>query len=265
MIAKFPRIGADVFVLDLEDALPAADRPAARNALREGVRIAKEGAPRQVFLRVNDARSSDFAADMEAAAHSGVDGIVLPKAESVEDVRAARAAMMTELQKPLIVGIESIRGVLNVDMLAAVDGVRGLYFGAEDFAAEMGARRTLSGLEVLYARSRAVLAAKAARIAAIDQAVVQLRDDAQFKRDASMARDLGFDGKICLLPRQVELANEAFAPSDAEVDRARRLIDAYEAAKESGRGAIDFEGQMVDEPVLKSARSIVAAARDERQ
>ena len=136
----------------------------------------------------------------------------------------------------------------------------GVYFGAEDFAVDMGARRTQAGGEVLYARSRVVLAAKAAGVPAIDQAVVHLRDDEQFRRDATSGRDLGYDGKICLLPRQVELANALFGPSEAEIDHARRLIAAYEAAKAAGRGAIDFEGRMVDEPVFKHAQGVVAAA-----
>jgi len=261
MIAKFPRTRADVFVLDLEDAVPAADRPGARAQLAQGVAIARRGErPHTVYVRVNDVRSQDFLPDMAAFNACGADGLVLPKAESDLDIARVAGALQGGVSIPVIAGIESINGVLNCVAVAAAGGVQGVYFGAEDFAAEMGARRTRGSEEVLYARSRVVLAAKAARVLAIDQAVVDVRDDEQFRRDATFGRDLGYDGKICLLPRQVELANTLFGPSEAEIDHARRLIDAYASAKAQGRGAIDFEGRMVDEPVLKHAQRIMAVA-----
>ncbi len=261
MIAKFPRTPADVFVLDLEDAVPAADRPAARGALAQALAIARQGERHHtVFVRVNDVRSAHFQPDVDALTSCDVDGIVLPKAESAADIAQLLSRLGAGRSVPVMAGIESIRGVLDSLAIAASPQVMGVYFGAEDFAADMGARRTREGTEVVYARSRVVLAAKAARVLAVDQAVVEVRDDEQFRRDAMRGRDLGYDGKICLLPRQVELANEAFGPSEAEVDFARRLIAAYELAKSKGRGAIDFEGRMVDEPVLKHALGVIAAA-----
>jgi len=261
MIAKFPRTRADVFVLDLEDAVPAADRPGARARLAEAVSIARRGdRPHTIYVRVNEVGSPDFLADAAAVNESGADGVVLPKAESDHDIARLIGALNGGAAMAVIAGVESINGVLNCVAVAAATGVCGVYFGAEDFAAEMGARRTPGSEEVLYARSRVVLAAKAARVAAIDQAVVAVRDDEQFRRDATFGRDLGYDGKICLLPRQVELANGLFGPSAAEIDHARRLIAAYQAAKAGGRGAIDFEGRMVDEPVLKHAQRIMTAA-----
>jgi citrate lyase subunit beta/citryl-CoA lyase len=261
LIAKFPRTHADAFVLDLEDAVPAADRPTARTSLPQAVNVARKGdRPHTIFVRINDARSADFERDVTAVKSCDVDGIVLPKAESAEDIAKLGALLGGARFISIIAGIESIRGVLDCVAIAAMAKVVAVYFGAEDFAADMGGRRTREADEVLYARSRVVLAAKAARVTAVDQAVVEVRDDDQFRRDAARGRDLGYDGKICLLPRQVELANEAFGPSEAEIDYARRLIAAYESAKSTGRGAIDFEGKMVDEPVLKHAQLILAAA-----
>ena len=266
MLAKFARIAADLFVLDLEDAVPAASRPATRAQLREAMEAARRGGePRRIFVRVNPARSADFAPDLRALRDCGADGVVLPKAESADDIQCVQAALGTAAALPIIAGVESIGGVLHCRQIAAADGVAGLYFGAEDFAAEMGARRTLEGQEVLYARSRVVLAAKAARVIALDQVVVQVRDEEQFRRDSQRGRDLGYDGKMCLLPRQVELANELFGPTAQEVDYARRLIAAYEEAKAQGRGAIEFEGGMVDEPLLKRAAGILAAAASSRR
>jgi citrate lyase subunit beta/citryl-CoA lyase len=111
---------------------------------------------------------------------------------------------------------------------------------------------------VLYARSQVLLHAKAARIVAIDQAVVEIRDDRHFEADAVTGRSLGYDGKICLLPRQVDVANRVFRPSEAEIDHARRLIARYEEASAAGIGTIDFEGKMIDGPLVKRAQRIVA-------
>jgi citrate lyase subunit beta/citryl-CoA lyase len=261
LIAKFPRTRADAFVLDMEDAVPAADRPATRAALPQAVKIARQGErPHRVFVRINDSRTSDFQLDIDAVNFCDVDGVVLSKAESAEDITRLGLMLRQGKRIPIIAGIESVRGVIDCVAIAAAAQVAAVYFGAEDLAADMGARRTREGSEVLYARSRVVLAAKAARVNAIDQAVVDVRDDDQFCRDAARGRDLGYDGKICLLPRQVELANEAFGSSEAEIDHARRLVAAYEAARAAGRGTIDFEGKMVDEPVLKHALGVLALA-----
>lgn len=125
---------------------------------------------------------------------------------------------------------------------------------------DIGGRRTAGGLEVLYARSQVVLAARAAGLEAIDQVVVDIRDDQQFRQDAAAGRNLGYTGKMCLLPRQVALANEVFSPTAEEVDRSRRLIEAYEATTVEGRGVMEFEGKMIDPPLLKRARAVLEIA-----
>jgi citrate lyase subunit beta/citryl-CoA lyase len=134
------------------------------------------------------------------------------------------------------------------------------YFGVDDFVADMGGIRTSTGAEVLYARSQVVLAARLAGVPALDQAVSSLRDDALFLRECREARTLGYRGKLCLHPSQVLLANQAFLPSVAETDRARRLLLAYEEAVGMGEAAIDFEGQMVDESLAAQARQLLATA-----
>lgn len=255
LLAKFPNLDADVFSPDLEDGTPPGERAAARGALADNVLLARGGrAGMRIFVRVNPVGSPDFADDLAAVRASGADGIVLPKAERPSDIAALGGVL------PVVAGLESIRGVLEAVAIAACPGVVAAYFGAEDFAAEMGARRTPDGQEVLYARSRVVLAAKAAGVKALDQVVIDIRDDELFRRDARAGRALGYDGKMCLLPRQIGLANEAFGPSEAEIDHARRLVAAYEAARARGAGTIDFEGRMVDTPILKAAEAVLAAA-----
>ncbi|WP_375460445.1 HpcH/HpaI aldolase/citrate lyase family protein [uncultured Enterovirga sp.] len=257
LLAKFPTLSADAYSPDLEDGTPPGEREGARAALAENLKLARGGRTEaRFFVRVNPVGSPDFEKDLAAARAAGADGLVLPKAERPADIAALGGGL------PVIAGIESIRGVIDVMAIAACPGVAAVYFGAEDFAADMGARRTPDGLEVLYARSQVVLAAKAAGVKALDQVVIDIRDDDLFRSDARAGRDLGYDGKMCLLPRQIGLAHEVFGPSAAEIDHATRLVAAYEAAQARGAGTIDFEGRMVDGPVLKAAQAILAAEAD---
>jgi len=254
LFGKFPRLKADLFVLDLEDGTPPAHRPSARDDLAESVRTARGDHEGRLYVRINPVDTEDFAADLDAVKASSADGIVLAKVERVEEVIALR----TEL--PVIAGIESIDGVQNAPTIAAGPSVLAVYFGAEDFATEMGARRTPDGLEVLYARSRVVLAAKAARVKALDQVVLDLKDEALFRRDTTFGRNLGYDGKMCIHPLQVSLANELYAPTETEIEYARRLVTTYEAARAHGEATIDFEGRMVDGPLYKTSLAVLAVA-----
>ncbi len=254
LFGKFPRLDADLFVLDLEDGTPPAERPRAREDLPGSVVAARGDHAGRLFVRVNPADSADFDEDVRAAKAATPDGLVVAKVEQADDI----ARLQTDL--PVIAGIESIKGVVNAMEIAAAEGVAAVYFGAEDFATEMGARRTAEGFEVLYARSRVVLAAKAARVLALDQVVLDFRDDARFLQDAGTGRGLGYDGKMCIHPRQVDLSNTAFAPTDAEIDYARRLLAAYEAAEARGQATIDFEGRMVDGPLVKASQAVLRAA-----
>lgn len=256
LLAKFPSVAADCYSPDLEDGTPPADRPGARERLSANLARIRQGRPdAMIFVRVNPVGTPDHEPDLAAARQAGADGIVLPKAEAASEIETLGLSL------PILAGIESVKGVVNAIEIAKAAGVAAVYFGAEDFCAEIGGRRTLEGSEVLYARSRTVLAAKAAGVRAIDQVVTQIRDDDQFRRDALVGRNLGYDGKMCLLPRQVPLAHEAFGPSPAEIDHARRLVAAYESAAARGAGTIDFEGQMIDPPLLKAAQAVLAAAR----
>lgn len=254
LFGKFPSLQADLFVLDLEDGTPQAERPRARAELAASVRSARGDHAGRLYVRINPTGTADFPDDLAAVRASGADGIVLAKAASAADIALLGGGL------PVIAGIESITGVVNAMEIAASPGVVAVFIGSEDFAAEMGARRTRHGLEVLYARSRVVLAARAAGVRALDQVVLDFRDDALFREDASLARDLGYDGKMCIHPRQVALANEAFTPTPAEVDHAARLVAAYASAHARGQATIDFEGRMVDGPLYKTSLAILAAA-----
>ncbi len=267
LVAKFPRFIADCYVIDLEDGTPPADKAGARAGLAALVsQVRQQPLPGVLTVRVNEPESDHYLDDLAAAWASDADGIVIPKLETLAQLYPALHWLRRlERDAPraaprfIVGGLESIAGVANAAALChAHPGLTAVYFGAEDLASELGARRTPQALEVLYARSQVLLHAKAARIVAIDQAVLEIRDDSHFEADALTGRSLGYDGKICLLPRQLEVANRVFRPSDAELDFARRLITRYTEAMSQGLGTIDFEGKMVDGPLLKRSQRLVA-------
>jgi citrate lyase subunit beta/citryl-CoA lyase len=211
-----------------------------------------------LLVRINEPRSREAEADLAVAREIGIDGVIIPKVEQVADL-AVDAAGGSGPVLPLIAIIETARGVANVETIAGATEAQlaAFAFGAEDFITDLRGRRTDEGLEVLYARSRVVLAARLAGVQALDQVFVNIRDEDAFRRDAEIGRNLGYDGKMCIVPRQIDIANAVFSPSAEELDRCRRLIEAYTKAQEEGRGAIEFEGGMVDEPLLKRARHIL--------
>ncbi len=269
LVAKFPRFAADCYVIDLEDGTPAAEKAAARDGLAALVTgLRRSTLPGVLTVRVNEPGSDHYLEDLAAAWRCDIDGVVIPKLEdpaqlfpALHGLRRREREAPRESPRFIVGGIESIAGVAHAGALCAADpALAAVYFGAEDLASELGARRTPEATEVLYARSQVLLQAKAARIMAIDQAVVEVRDDSHFERDASAGRDLGYDGKICLLPRQLAVAHRVFSPGVDELAHARRLIAAYRAALARGVGTIDFEGRMVDGPLLKRAERIVALA-----
>ncbi len=267
LLAKFPRFEADCYVIDLEDGTPPADKARAREQLGASVGAQRQAGLRGMLtVRVNKPESPHFVADLQAALATDVDGIVLPKLEHADALLFAARLLgerdvVAPRERPRMVvgGIESMRGVIDaVPLCRASPCMRAVYFGAEDYAADMGGRRTPRGDEVYHARSHVVLAAKAAGILAIDQAVVDIRDEALFREDAARGRDLGYDGKICVAPRQATWAHEAFMPTPFEREQALRLVAAYEEAAARGVGTIEFEGRMIDPPLLQRAQRLLA-------
>lgn len=258
-MAKLPDRGADAVVLDCEDATPP-------NAKAEGRSNARQIAPDliqrgcAVTIRVNGPTSEWFEADISQGLLPELAAVVIPKVETVAGLDHISALLdragLPELG--VVAGIETALGVADARPLLAHPRVVAAYFGAEDFIADMGGVRTESNEEVLFARSKVALAGRLAGVATLDQVVTNFRDDERFARESAQARALGYVGKLCIHPNQVAIANDAFIPSPDEVDRARRLLAAYEEAVERGVSAIDFEGQMVDEPLAAQARRIVS-------
>lgn len=242
LAAKAPRSAPDVVVLDLEDAVPAAAKAAARATMRDAAASLAGVVP--VCVRVNPPGTEWFDDDL-AALPDGIAGVVVPKAESP-----------VELGHPIVAGIETVRGVL--DARGTLTGpVIACYFGAEDYVADLGGVRTAENAEVITARSLVAMAARVAGVQALDMVTLDFADTERFVREASEARALGYAGKLCVHPAQVTLANDAFRPSPDEVAWAERLLAAFDDA---GGVTIAFEGQMVDEVVATRARAVLAAA-----
>jgi citrate lyase subunit beta/citryl-CoA lyase len=265
-IEKLPARGADGVVIDCEDATPPNAKAEARaNARSLAPKIAGKGS--LVFVRVNSVTSEWFADDVRDGLCEELAGIVVPKLERTEQLDEALRALANAgyPQLGVVAGIETALGVADVRDLLAHPVVAAAYFGAEDFIADMGGVRTDDSQEVLFARSQVARAGRLAGVPTLDQVVVDFRNDALFAREVRDARAMGYRGKLCIHPGQVAIANEGFLPSEEEIDFARRLLHAYEKASASGLAAIDFEGQMVDEPLASRARQILAAAEGEEK
>lgn len=267
LLAKLPRFPADCYVLDLEDGTPPEEKARARELLAQTIpSLRSAGLPGRLTVRVNKSDSEHHHADVEAALAAGADGLVLPKLEHAEQMaalanRLRQPGVTANQQRFVIGGIESVRGVIHaVAVCGCAPELVAVYFGAEDFIADIGGRRTRSGKEAFHARSQVIMAAKAAGIQAIDQAVVDIRDEALFREDSEQGRDLGYDGKICVAPRQAEWANALFSPTAEEVQEAEQMLAAYDEALARGVGTIEFRGRMIDPPLLQRARQTLALA-----
>lgn len=257
VIAKIGTRGADAVVLDCEDATPPQLKADARDAVRHwGPELARQGVA--VTVRVN-APSSEWFADDIAALRPELAAVVVPKVETITELDHIDALLnQTDLPFGVLAGIETALGVADSRQLLTHPRVVAAYFGAEDFIADMGGRRTRSNAEVTVARGTVALAGRLAGVPVLDQIVADFSDDERFLEESADAYSMGYAGKLCIHPRQVTLANDAFRPSAEEIDRAQRLLDGYEAAQAAGIGAFVFEGQMIDEPLATQARRVVA-------
>lgn len=266
-LLKAAAAAPDGIILDLEDAIAPEAKEAARTSLGKHLHEARPAVP--LFLRINPSSTPWFHDDIAAAARLAFDGIMLPKCESggevlraMEAYRVALPAGAADSEPAVLPIVETPRGVLAAyEIASAHAAVVGLAFGAEDLAAVLGARRTPSGREVFVARSQVLLAVAAAGGWAIDSPCLEFRRLEVVRREAALARALGFAGKLLIHPAQVRPVHEAFRVDFAELERARQTVAAMEAAKAGGVGSVD--GRMVDRPVLLAAQQVIRrAARD---
>ena len=265
-IEKAHERGADAIKIDLEDAVALAEKARARTLVRSAAKtVARGGA--DVLVRIN--RPLRMAVDdLEASVWPEVHGLVLPKVESADHI-GFLAEIITELEDErdmqrghikLMALIETPRGYSNVrDIAHSSERLSAIALGQEDFSAEMGMVEP-EGMSLLSYYQTVQVAAREAGILPIGYpgSIAEFTDLELFKSNALIARKLGFDGGACIHPKQVPILNEAFTPTDEEIDRSERMVAAYDAAMAAGDGAVAFEGKMIDVPVVARAERILS-------
>ena len=273
MLQKVGHCGADAVILDLEDAVPISEKEATREAVRDAAG-AIDTCP--VYVRINPLEAAaGFSqpigeADLAAIVRPGLAGIILPKAESPDDLRRADGLLEDlESQHGLAQGdidvipiVETALAIQRAyEIAASGTRVKRLAFGAGDFTRDIGVSWSRREIESQHARSTLVIASRAAGLEPpLDTVWVDLRDERGLVRSTRTARQLGFQGKMAIHPGQVEPINAVFSPTDAEVAQATRVVDAFAQAEAEGLASIQLDGQFIDYPIVESARRVLAMA-----
>lgn len=272
MVVKSATLPVDAVILDLEDAVSLDDKETARIMARGFVRLIKKRGIR-VFVRINSIATGLTIEDLKSVVVEGLDGVMLAKTETESDM-ASLCEMLSEIEQrsgvtpqstQLIPLIESAKGLVNSLQIAlASDRTVALAFGAGDYYRDLG--RDVSSIskdqiELLYARSQIVNVSRAAGVQSIDSPFLgSLTDKEAFLREVELAAQLGFNGKQCIHPTQVEPINNMFSPSRGEIERAGRIVEAFEQAQARGLGVMSFEGRMVDHMTYRQAKDVLAIA-----
>jgi citrate lyase subunit beta / citryl-CoA lyase len=259
-----PGAQPDGVFLDLEDGVVPEAKQSARENAAALLREARPGPFRAV--RINAVGSGWFEQDVDAVVGHGLEGLCIPKVESAGDLRPV-LEVLDRLDPGgsvrIIAAIESAAGLLEAPAIAAAhDRILAIMFGAEDYALDVGlsTKREAESAELVYARSAIVVAATAARVISIDGVFPDLDDPAGLLADIVRARRLGFRAKSTFNPRQVELINEHFSPTEDELEYARRVVAAFEQAVERGDASVAVGGQLVDLPIVRRAEALLALA-----
>jgi len=275
-VEKAFTLGADAVILDLEDAVAFAEKPAARKPVAEAL-----ARPRSCrgYVRVNAPSTPFCYADLVAVIARGVDGVVLPKVESAADLHAIDW-LMANLERERGLGegsidlmpiIETASGVARVDRILQANRlrpyegawrVRRIAFGAGDYGRDVGLTPTLEEDELAHARARVVLASRAAGLEnPVDSPWFHLKETQAFARALERSRRCGFQGRLCIHPDQVAPVNAAYTPSQEDIARAERIVAAFDQAEAQGAAAIQVDGQMVDYPIVYRARAVLETVR----
>ena len=268
IIVNGDALGADNVILDLEDAVSPDQKDAARILVRNAIKaIGFDNV--ELTVRINSLDTPYWKDDLEEIVPLSPDLIMPTKVNSAQDVLTLDAAIAGIEKKSgldagtvkLIPLIETAQGLENAASIAsACPRVAAIFLGAEDLTADLRCPRTKEGTEIFYARSRMVSAARAAGVDVYDTPFTDVNDDEGIVRDAQFARSMGFTGKACISPRHVRAVNEAFSPTQKEIDYAYEVLEAIRQAKEQGRGAISLHGKMIDKPIVLRAEQTIAMA-----
>jgi citrate lyase subunit beta/citryl-CoA lyase len=260
--------GADSLMFDLEDSVKVSEKDAARYLVFQALKTFDYG-DTELVVRVNPLDTPHGRADIEAMVLAGVDVIRLPKSETAKDIvdvdewigmceaKAGRPAGSVGM----MAAIESGLGILNVHAIAvASKRLVAIAIGAEDFVTDLKTTRSAQGSELFTARSMIVFAARAAGIAAIDTVFTDVNDEDGFRAEVERIKQLGFDGKSIINPRQIETVVSVYTPTQAQIDYALRVVEAIREAEEKGLGVVSLAGKMIDKPVVERARRVIMLA-----
>ena len=262
-------LGADAVIFDLEDAVSPSEKDAARILVRNTMRY-MDFRGCEIIVRINSIDTSYWKRDLDQILPQQPSLILLPKTGSAADVQEADAYISQTEEKlgmaPNTVGlmplIETAMGVENAFQIASASKrVKALFLGAEDLTADLQCKRTKEGREIEYARTRLVVAARAAGVEVYDTPFSDVNDDEGIVTDAMYAKTLGFSGKASISPRHVDVINSVFSPTEKEIDYAYEVMEAIELAKRQGKGAIALHGKMIDAPIVARAQRTIDMAK----
>jgi len=272
MIDKAVGLNADAIMLDIEDGVAPNEKDAARKNIAESLGREKPAGSPARYVRINAIGHPRMDADLEAVIRPGLEGLVCPKVDTLEEVQKVDAILneretqngLAKGSVKLLIAIESPKGLYNAPAIAAASPrVTGLLFGAEDFGREINlpAIREGEARDLIFARSTIVIAAASAHVQAIDGVWVDLNDSEGLVGFANQSRRLGFSGMSCIHPSQVDAINRTFSPTAAEIDYCQKVLKAFEEANARGDGSIAFGGQLIDRPIVERARRTIEMAK----
>lgn len=262
-LEKARGLAADGLIFDLEDAVAPHAKEEARRTVLAALAAGGYGR-RETLIRVNGLGSPWGYEDLVAAATSGADGVLLPKVESADAVRAAESILVEAGAPPSLAlwcMIETPQGVLHAEEIAgATPRLAGFVMGTSDLAKDMHTAHTRERLPFLYALSHCLLAARAWGLACLDGVHLDLADDEGFEFQCRQGLEMGFDGKTLIHPKTIAAANRIFTPSESEIERSKKIIAAHAEAEAEGKGVVLVDGQLVERLHVTAAQRLVALA-----
>ena len=270
-IEKGAGLDVDCIIMDLEDAIALSQKDTARQSAADALREVDFGRT-EVLVRMNMIIPGwIYKQDIEATVDAKPDGYVLPKVETAEQITHI-SELLAEAEArngwnigtiKLLAIIETAKGIVNLKEIVQADKrLEAIIFGAEDLAGDIGAKRTQEGYEVFYARSAVVTHARAFGLQAIDTVYIDLTASPEQLRDETdYIAKMGYTGKLAIHPKQVSIIQDVFTPSDEDIDAAVRLISAFNEQQGQGVGVFEYEGKMIDMPMIRAALIVIEKAR----